>query len=53
MIGDTPNPDNDIQNEYTLTLNDRAYLLHLDIKEEETLIFTCTPIEKTTILLYI
>ena len=53
MIGDTPNPDNDIQNEYTLTLNDRAYLLHLDIKEEETLIFTCTPIEKKPQFYYI
>ena len=53
MIGDTPNPDNEIQNEYTLTLNERSYLLHLDIKEEETLIFTCTPIEKKPQFYYV
>ena len=53
MIGDTPNPDNEIQNEYTLALNGRLYLLHLDIKEEETLIFTCTPKEKKPQFYYI
>ena len=46
MIGNTPNPDNEIQKDYELALNGRAYILHLDIREEETLIFTCTPKEK-------
>jgi len=53
MLGDTPNPDTEIQNDYTLVLNGRSYLLHLDIKEEETLVFTCTPKEKKPQFYYI
>ena len=45
MADETPNPEFEIQNEYTLKINDKSYLLHIDIKEEETLCFTCTPIE--------
>ena len=45
MADETPNPEFEIQKEYTLKLNDKSYLLHIDIKEEETLFFTCTPIE--------
>ena len=44
MIDETPNPDYEVQNEYKLSLNDKPYLLRIDIIEE-TLIFTCTPIE--------
>ena len=54
MAEETPNPEYDIQNEYTLSLNNKSYLLHIDVKDDECLIFSCTPIEKKTqILLYI
>ena len=45
MTDETPNPEYNIKNEYTLTLNNKPFLLHIDIKEEENLIFSCTPIE--------
>ena len=46
MAEETPNPEYDIQNEYTLSLNNKSYLLHIDVKDDECLIFSCTPIEK-------
>ena len=45
MADETPYPDYDVQNEYTLSLNEKQYLLHVNIKGDY-LIFICTPIEK-------
>ena len=52
MADETPNPEGEIQNEYTLSLNEKRYLLHISIKEEY-LIFICTPIEKKPQFYYI
>ena len=46
MAEETPNPEYEIQNEYTLSLNNKSYLLHIDVKDDEYLIFSCTSIEK-------
>ena len=52
MADETPNPESEILNEYTLSLNEKRYLLHISIKEEY-LIFICTPIEKKPQFYYI
>ena len=45
MTNETPNPEYNIKNEYTLTLNNKSFFYILILKEEENLIFSCTPIE--------
>ena len=52
MLSETPNPEGEVQTKYKLQLNNKPFLLFLDIKDD-SLIMTCTPIEDNPQFYYI
>ena len=51
-MDDTPNPESDLKNGYTLNLNNKSYILNIYVKQDN-LIFRCTPITKKAQFYYL